>query len=81
MKTSSLTQLDIMVAKQAAEFLGISYNRLMSWMYAGKVPHMRLGGIFLLRKGELIEFVHYNQNAVTPKDYQRIMKEAVQKEV
>lgn len=42
-----------MQTKPAAEYLGISYWKLLELVKAGKVPHIRVGGRILFRRESL----------------------------
>lgn len=42
-----------MRAKAAAEYLGVSYWKLLEWARAGKIPHIRLDGRILFRRESL----------------------------
>jgi len=42
-----------MQTKPAAEYLGLSYWKLLELVKAGKVPHIRVGGRILFRRESL----------------------------
>ncbi|HHY32379.1 MAG TPA: helix-turn-helix domain-containing protein [Firmicutes bacterium] len=52
-----------MPAKQAAEYLGMSYWKLLEYAKAGKIPHVRLPGKLLFRRESLDKWLEQQEQA------------------
>lgn len=48
---------ETITAREAAEYLGISYWKLLQLVKAGKIPHIRLPGRVLFRRKTLDEWM------------------------
>jgi excisionase family DNA binding protein len=51
---------ELMDLKEGSEFLRLSIYTLRSWIYANRIPYVRLGRRVLLRREDLEAFVKRN---------------------
>lgn len=52
-----------MQAREAAQYLGISYWKLLEYAKAGKIPHVRLPGKLLFRRESLDRWLEEQEQA------------------
>lgn len=57
-----------MQTKPAAEYLGLSYWKLLELVKAGKVPHIRVGGRILFRRESLDKWLEEQEETSVRKE-------------
>lgn len=60
---------DIMRPKEVAEYLRLSYRTVLYMIQAGDIPASRIGGRYLVTKGDLLKTMEDNRVQKAPNLY------------